>query len=65
MASVGAMKFPEKNLLVLASAGSGKTFRLSDRIIGLMAREVEPDFHHLFPFAKKIDLLNRSDTFRI
>jgi ATP-dependent exoDNAse (exonuclease V) beta subunit len=47
------MEFPEKNLLVLASAGSGKTFRLSDRIIGLMAREVEPERIVALTFTRK------------
>ncbi len=47
------MEFPEKNLLVLASAGSGKTFRLSDRIIGLMAREVEPEKIVALTFTRK------------
>ncbi|MFN7343037.1 MAG: UvrD-helicase domain-containing protein, partial [bacterium] len=32
-----------KNLLVLASAGSGKTFCLSDRIIALAAMGVDPE----------------------
>ncbi len=36
------MNVLEKNLLVLASAGSGKTHTLSDRIIGLVASGVEP-----------------------
>lgn len=47
------MEFPEKNLLVLASAGSGKTFRLSDRIIGLMARGVEPERIVALTFTRK------------
>jgi len=47
------MEFPEKNLLVLASAGSGKTFRLSDRIIGLMARGVEPEKIVALTFTRK------------
>ena len=47
------MEIPEKNLLVLASAGSGKTFRLSDRIIGLMARGVEPEKIVALTFTRK------------
>ncbi|MFM2197278.1 MAG: hypothetical protein RLZZ505_710 [Verrucomicrobiota bacterium] len=47
------MEFPEKNLLVLASAGSGKTFRLSDRIIGLMAGGVEPEKIVALTFTRK------------
>ena len=47
------MEFPEKNLLVLASAGSGKTYRLSDRIIGLMARGVEPERIVALTFTRK------------
>ena len=47
------MDSSEKNLLVLASAGSGKTFRLSDRIIGLMAREVEPEKIVALTFTRK------------
>ena len=35
------MNILKKNLLVLASAGSGKTFCLSDRVIGLMAKGVQ------------------------
>ena len=33
----GTMKILAKNLLVLASAGSGKTFQLGNRVIGLVA----------------------------
>ncbi len=47
------MEFPEKNLLVLASAGSGKTYRLSDRIIGLMAGGVEPERIVALTFTRK------------
>lgn len=42
-----------KNLLVLASAGSGKTFCLSDRVIGLMAGGVEPDKIVALTFTRK------------
>jgi len=47
------MKILEKNLLVLASAGSGKTFRLSDRIIGLVAAGVEPEKIVALTFTRK------------
>ncbi len=47
------MKIIEKNLLVLASAGSGKTFRLSDRIIGLVAQGVEPEKIVALTFTRK------------
>ena len=43
----------QKNLLVLASAGSGKTYRLSDRIIGLAARGVEPEKIVALTFTRK------------
>lgn len=43
----------EKNLLVLASAGSGKTFCLSDRIIGLVAGGVEPEKIVALTFTRK------------
>ena len=43
----------ESNLLVLASAGSGKTFRLSDRIISLIARGVEPEKIVALTFTRK------------
>lgn len=47
------MKISEKNLLVLASAGSGKTFRLSDRIIRLMASGAEPEKIVALTFTRK------------
>ncbi len=47
------MKILEKNLLVLASAGSGKTFCLSDRVIGLMAGGVEPEKIVALTFTRK------------
>ena len=31
------------NLLILASAGSGKTYRLADRVIGLVAKGIAPE----------------------
>ncbi len=43
----------EKNLLVLASAGSGKTFCLSDRVIGLMAKGIEPEKIVALTFTRK------------
>lgn len=42
-----------KNLLVLASAGSGKTFCLSDRIIALAAMGVEPEKIVALTFTRK------------
>lgn len=47
------MEILKKNLLVLASAGSGKTFTLSDRVIGLMAGGVEPERIVALTFTRK------------
>jgi ATP-dependent helicase/nuclease subunit A len=47
------MKRFQKNLLLLASAGSGKTFRLSDRIIELAARGAEPEKIVALTFTRK------------
>ncbi|MFK7851003.1 MAG: UvrD-helicase domain-containing protein [Akkermansiaceae bacterium] len=47
------MEILRKNLLVLASAGSGKTYCLSDRIIGLMAAGVEPKKIVALTFTRK------------
>ncbi len=47
------MKILEENLMVLASAGSGKTHTLSDRIIGLIASGVEPSELVALTFTKK------------
>ncbi len=47
------MNVLEKNLLVLASAGSGKTFCLSDRIIGLVAGGIEPEKIVALTFTRK------------
>ncbi len=47
------MDILSKNLLVLASAGSGKTFRLSDRVIALMAGGVEPEKIVALTFTRK------------
>lgn len=42
-----------KNLLILASAGSGKTFQLGNRVIGLVARGVEPEKIVALTFTRK------------
>lgn len=42
-----------KNLLILASAGSGKTFQLSNRIIGLAARGTPPERLVALTFTRK------------
>lgn len=47
------MDILERNLLVLASAGSGKTYCLSDRIIGLMASGVLPQKIVALTFTRK------------
>ncbi|MGJ8642666.1 MAG: UvrD-helicase domain-containing protein [Luteolibacter sp.] len=47
------MNILEKNLLVLASAGSGKTFCLSDRVIGLMAKGVQHEQIVALTFTRK------------
>jgi ATP-dependent exoDNAse (exonuclease V) beta subunit len=47
------MKEFQKNLLLLASAGSGKTFRLSDRIIELAARGADPEHIVALTFTRK------------
>lgn len=47
------MNVLRKNLLVLASAGSGKTYCLSDRIIGLVARGVEAEKIVALTFTRK------------
>ena len=47
-------KILSKNLMILASAGSGKTFQLGNRIIGLIgAREVEPERIVALTFTRK------------
>jgi ATP-dependent helicase/nuclease subunit A len=51
--AVGIQDVLEKNLVVLASAGSGKTYTLTDRIIGLMARGVEPEKIVALTFTRK------------
>ena len=47
------MKILEKNLLILASAGSGKTFQLGNRVIGLVARGVAPERIVALTFTRK------------
>ncbi|MGJ8632991.1 MAG: UvrD-helicase domain-containing protein [Luteolibacter sp.] len=47
------MNITEKNLLILASAGSGKTFRLSDRIIDLVAGDIDPEKIVALTFTRK------------
>lgn len=47
------MNLLAKNLLILASAGSGKTFQLSNRIIGLAARGSPPDRIVALTFTRK------------
>lgn len=47
------MNILQKNLLVLASAGSGKTFCLSDRVIGLMAKGVQHEQIVALTFTRK------------
>ena len=42
-----------KNLLILASAGSGKTYQLGNRIIGLVARGVAPERIVALTFTRK------------
>jgi ATP-dependent helicase/nuclease subunit A len=47
------MKILAKNLLILASAGSGKTFQLGNRIIGLVAGGAEPERIVALTFTRK------------
>lgn len=47
------MNILEKNLLILASAGSGKTFQLGNRVIGLVARGVAPEKIVALTFTRK------------
>ena len=42
-----------KNLLILASAGSGKTFQLGNRVIGLVARGAAPEKIVALTFTRK------------
>jgi ATP-dependent exoDNAse (exonuclease V) beta subunit len=47
------MNLLSKNLLILASAGSGKTFQLTNRVIGLVARGAEPERIVALTFTRK------------
>jgi ATP-dependent exoDNAse (exonuclease V) beta subunit len=47
------MNILAKNLLILASAGSGKTFQLGNRIIGLVAGGAEPERIVALTFTRK------------
>ena len=47
------MKILEPKLLILASAGSGKTYQLSNRIIGLIAKGVDPERIVALTFTRK------------
>ncbi len=47
------MNILEKNLLILASAGSGKTFQLGNRIIGLIAQGNQPERIVALTFTRK------------
>jgi ATP-dependent exoDNAse (exonuclease V) beta subunit len=47
------MDILSKNLLILASAGSGKTYQLGNRIIGLVARGVAPERIVALTFTRK------------
>lgn len=47
------MNILHKNLLILASAGSGKTFQLANRVIGLVAKGVAPEKIVALTFTRK------------
>ena len=47
------MKILEPKLLILASAGSGKTYQLSNRIIGLVAKGADPERIIALTFTRK------------
>ncbi len=47
------MNILAKNLLILASAGSGKTFQLGNRVIGLVAEGVAPEKIVALTFTRK------------
>ncbi|MEX1048599.1 MAG: UvrD-helicase domain-containing protein [Akkermansiaceae bacterium] len=49
----GKMNILAKNLLILASAGSGKTFQLGNRVIGLVAGGVAPERIVALTFTRK------------
>lgn len=47
------MNILHKNLLILASAGSGKTFQLGNRVIGLVAKGIPPEKIVALTFTRK------------
>ena len=47
------MNLLAKNLMILASAGSGKTYQLSDRVIGLVSAGVDPRTVVALTFTRK------------
>ena len=47
------MNILAKNLMILASAGSGKTFQLSNRVIGLVSSGVDPRTIVALTFTRK------------
>ena len=47
------MNILAKNLLILASAGSGKTFQLGNRVIGLVAGGAAPERIVALTFTRK------------
>jgi ATP-dependent helicase/nuclease subunit A len=47
------MRLLAKNLLILASAGSGKTYQLGNRVIGLVAKGAEPERIVALTFTRK------------
>ena len=47
------MNILSRNLLILASAGSGKTFQLGNRVIGLVAGGIEPEKIVALTFTRK------------
>ncbi|MGC4014343.1 MAG: UvrD-helicase domain-containing protein [Luteolibacter sp.] len=51
---MSSIQILEKNLMILASAGSGKTFQLANRVIGLVgAQGVEPGRIVALTFTRK------------
>ena len=50
---VFTMNILAKNLLILASAGTGKTFQLGNRVIGLVAKGVAPEKIVALTFTRK------------
>ena len=53
MSAAPKIRILGKNLLILASAGSGKTFQLGNRVIGLVAKGVEPEKIVALTFTRK------------